>query len=65
MIAGMLNVIETAKKDTTSGKMINWYVLPVICGLTEGMEPLWIGSSLHSGQFTSSASKAETSDECM
>lgn len=40
----MLNVIETAKKDTTSGKMINWYVLPVICGLMKGTEPLWIGS---------------------
>lgn len=23
----MLNVIDSAKKDTTSGKMVNWYVL--------------------------------------
>jgi hypothetical protein len=28
-LAGMLKVVEDAKKDTTSGKMINWYVTQI------------------------------------
>jgi hypothetical protein len=39
----MLNVIDSAKKDTTSGKMVNWYVHLVI-ELMKGTERSWIGS---------------------
>jgi len=28
----MLRVVEEAKKDTTSGKMVNWYVTRSDCG---------------------------------
>jgi len=28
IIAGMLKVVDEATKESTSGKMINWYVLP-------------------------------------